>query len=227
MNEKQTRESASKTAEFTLPFKDLRTGGEIFARHLLSQIDDEDLLVLGLVLGGVPVAHEVARYFHAPFDFVIIRRLLTPRGPGSQSCAVSVAGSLVLDEDVPPIPVEPVKPLDYFLLDAIDALKRRSELCRGGRPALDVRGRNILLVDCGIRTGLTMQAAIGALRKLQPKRITAAVPVASVEGSKITTELADDFVCLAAPDPFGNAGVWYKNFSRPPDENVAELLSIS
>jgi putative phosphoribosyl transferase len=209
------------------PFPNLSSaGGELAAAFPRDGISN-DVVVLAIVSAGIPVAVEVAKHLESALDLIIIRRLLAPRGPGSQSCAVSVAGSLVLDADVPPIPVEPVKPLDYFLLDAIETLKRRSELCRGGRPALDVRGRNILLVDCGIRTGLTMQAAIGALRKLQPKRVIAAVPVASVEGRKITTDLADDFVCLATPDPFGNAAVWYKNFNRPPDESVAELLSIS
>lgn len=213
------------TIEFTLPFSDLKAGGEVFANYLYDQLKSEDILVLGLALGGVPVAYEVARKFHAPFDLLFIRRLLAPHGPGSQTCAFTVAGSLVLDADVPPVPSKPVEPLHYFLIDAIEKLEGRTELCRGARPPLEVRGKNILLVDCGIRTGLTMQAAVGALRQMQVNRIIAAAPVVAPESIEMMEGLADDFIYLAAPPLFANVGAWFKNFNRPSEESVAALLT--
>jgi putative phosphoribosyl transferase len=225
MNEQHRLQPAGHTVEFTLPFSDLNAGGKVFAKYLHDQLKNDDVLVLGMALGGVPVAYEVAQKFHAPFDLLFIRRLLTPRGPGSQSCAITVAGSLVLDEDVPLFPAEPVEPLHYFLIDAIGELKRRTELCRGSRPPLEIRGKNILLVDCGIRTGLNMQAAVGALRQLQANRIIAAAPVVAPESIEIMEALADDFIYLAAPPAFANVAAWFKNFNRPSDESVAALLA--
>lgn len=225
MNEQPQPQPAGDTVEFTLPFSDLNAGGAIFAKYLHYQLKNEDVLVLALALGGVPVAYEVAQKFQAPFDLLFIRRLLAPRGPGSQACAITVAGSLVLDADVPPYPLVPVEPLHYFLSDAIGELKSRTELCRGSRPPLEVRGKNILLVDCGIRTGLNMQAAVGALRQLQVNRVIAAAPVVAPESIEIMKGLADDFIYLAAPPSFGNVAVWFKNFNRPSDESVAALLA--
>jgi putative phosphoribosyl transferase len=225
MSEHQQPQGTADTSKFTLPFSDLNAGGKIFANYLYDQFKNEDFLVLGLALGGVPVGYEVARKFHAPFDLIFIRRLLTPNGPGSQTCAFTVAGSLVLDADVPPWPSEPVQPLDYFLIDAVGQLKRRTELCRGSRPPLEIRGKNILLVDCGIRTGFSMQAAVGALRQMEVNRVIAAAPVVAPETIAMMSGLADDFIYLAAPPRFGNVAVWFKNFNRPSEESVAALLA--
>src|SRR4030095_2885646 len=109
-------------------------------------------------------AHEVAMHLNVPLDFLIIRRLLTPDGPGSQICAVNIAGSLVVDQSVMPSHVVPKSPLDYFVSDALEGLARRARTCRGNRPAVEIAQKTILLVDCGIRTGFTMRAAIRALR---------------------------------------------------------------
>lgn len=225
MSEQHQTQPTGETVEFTLPFSDLNAGGAVFAKYLYNQLKNEDALVLGIALGGVPVAYEVARKFHAPFDLLFIRRLLTPDGPGSQTCAFTVAGSLVLDENVPPLPSEPVEPLHYFLIDAIERLERRTELCRGSRPPRDVRGKNILLVDCGIRTGLTMQAAVGALRQMRVSRVIVAAPVVAPESIEMIGALADDFMYLAAPPLFANVAAWFKNLNRPAEESVAALLT--
>jgi putative phosphoribosyl transferase len=184
----------------------------------------EEVVVLGLLLSGAPVAREVADHLGAPLDFVIIRRLLAPRGPGSLVCAVSVAGSLVLDEEVMPPPAEPKTPLDYFVSDALAELAGRERACRGGRPPLDLARKTIIAVDCGIRSGSTMRSAIKALRRKEPARIIAAVPVASLEGRAEISALADEVICLGSPEPFGNVAMWYKDFTRPGDDRVSELL---
>jgi putative phosphoribosyl transferase len=177
-----------------------------------------------MVSAGVPAAVEVAKHLEAPLDLVIIRRLLAPQGPGSQAAAVNVAGTLVVDEAIGPRPATPRTPFDYFIEDAINGLELRVQICRGERPAAELAGKAVVIVDCAIRTGLTMKAAIDAVRTLNPARITVAVPITSHDGRLMIEVFADEFRYLAAPEPFGNAGVWYKDFGRQEDEAISELL---
>jgi putative phosphoribosyl transferase len=208
----------------TARFPDLRSAGRDLAIALERFSAREDVIVLGLVLGGVLGAHEVAAHLGVQLDFIIIRRLVTPRGPGSQACAVNVAGSLVIDEELMPRPAVPVSAFDYFVSDALDVLSDRERTCRGGRPAVDLAQKTIILVDCGIRTGLTMRAAVGALRRKGPASIVAAVPVASKEGRAAIERVADDVICLGSREPFGHVGIWYDDFNRPGDNQVSEFL---
>jgi predicted phosphoribosyltransferase len=207
------------------PYPNLRAAGRELAVALESY-RDEDPIVLGIAAGGVPVAHEVATHLRAPFDLVLIRRLLAPDGPGSQLCAFNVAGSMIHDEGIN-APSTPSTPIEYFMADALAEFARRVQICRRSRPAISLNDRTVLLVDCGIRTGLTMKAAIGALRRLKPKRVIGAVPVTSSEASAAIAHLLDEMVCLMRPEVFGNAGVWYRDFSRPDDEQIGELLEKS
>jgi putative phosphoribosyl transferase len=206
------------------PFPDLRSAGRELALQLAKYRGVNDVIVLGLVLGGVLVAHEVARFLGAPLDLLIIRRLLAPEGPGSQICAVSVAGSMVIDKSLLPLPAVPATPLDHFVADAIAELNQRELICRRGLEPTDLRGRTVILVDCGIRTGSTMQAAIGALRTKKPARIIAAVPATSRGGCITVADLCDEFFYLTRPVSFGHVGLWYTDFSRPGDDGVGELL---
>jgi putative phosphoribosyl transferase len=180
--------------------------------------------VLAIVLGGVPVARAVANFLRAPFDLVIIRRLLAPQGPGSQICAVNIGGSMVIDKELIPRPAVPSTPLDHFTNDAIAELGHREPICRRGRPPTELAGKAVILVGCGIRSGSTMLAAIMALRTKGPARIVVAVPVASLGGHAAIASLADEIVCLARPRPFGHVGLWYKDFTRPGDDGVGEVL---
>jgi len=205
-------------------FPSLRSAGRDLALKLEAHRKANDVIVLGIALGGVPVAYEVAKYLSVPLDLVIIRRLLAPQGPGSQTCAVNIAGSMVIDEELLPRPAVPSTPLDHFLADAIAELSLREQICRRGRPPINLAGKTVILVDCGIRTGLTMRAAIGALRTKEPAQIIAAVPVASHEGSTPVERLADDLIFLFQPQPFGHVGLSYVDFSRPGDDLVGELL---
>ena len=207
-------------------FSNLSSGGVELAAKLSDAGFKSDVVVLAIVSAGVPVAVEVAKALNvSSFDLIVIRRLLAPQGPGTQAVAVNAAGTLVVDDEVGPRPAKPETPFDYFMEDALNGLARRAQLCRGERPPADLAGKPVLIVDCGIRTGLTMQAAIGAVRTLNPARITAAVPVTSLDGRQVIEPLADEFIYLAAPDPFGNAGVWYKDFGRLPDDRISQVLS--
>lgn len=205
------------------PFPNLRSAGRDLA-VAISRHRNRNMFVLAIVSAGVPVAFEVAKALGSALDLIIIRRLLAPDGPGSQACAVNVAGTLIIDEKIGPRPAKPQTPFDYFREDALNGIAERTRLCRGERPAIELSGKHLLIVDCGIRTALTMQAAIDAARTLNPGRITAAVPVTSHDGRAKIEPSVDELIYLMAPDPFGNAGVWFKDFGRPKDEAVNALL---
>jgi putative phosphoribosyl transferase len=205
-------------------YPNLRAGGRDLALRLESYRGTPDLVVLGIALGGLLVAHEVATHLGAPLDFVINRRLLATPEVGSHHTAVSVAGSLVIDDEIK-LSAHPSSPIEHFLAEAVGGLEKRERTCRRGRPPLALAGKNVLLVDCGIRTGSTMKVAIRALRKVAPKQIIGAVPVASREGFALIANLCDELISLAQPEQFVNAGYWYRDFRRPGDEQVGDLLT--
>lgn len=223
-----TGQESSKTGDELLKdetrFSNLQTAGRALALKLEAYRERDSVVVLGIALGGVPAAREVASFLNAPLDLVIIRRLLAPEGPGSLVCAVNVGGTLVIDGELMARSAAPNAPVDYFLADALADLRRRERVCRGERPPIDLAGATVILVDCGIRTGSTMRTTIEALRTLEPARIVAAAPLASMEGRKAVAAIADDSVWLASPEPFGHVGLFYIDFSRPDDEHIGELL---
>jgi putative phosphoribosyl transferase len=205
-------------------YPDLRSAGRALAESLGAFEGKAGVVVLAPVLGGVPVASEVSRLLRAPLDYVVVRRLLAPGGPGSQICAVSVCGATVLDEELTENPPEPSSPLGLYVSDALEKLALRERICRGGRPAAGLTGKTAVLVDCGVATGMTLAAAIRAVRRAGAARVVAAVPVASREGGRVIESAADEFVCLARPEPFGHVGLWYADFRRPSDEQAAAFL---
>jgi putative phosphoribosyl transferase len=207
------------------PFPHLSAGGRELAEKLQSSNLDNETLVLAIVSAGVPVAFEVAKHLNLSLDLLIIKRLLPPSGNGMHGCAVTVAGNLIIDQAIGPRPAISQKPFEYFVADALHRLTNRTELCRGNRAVLNPQGKKMLLVDCAIRTALTMQTAVAALRTFKPARIVVAIPVTSVDGLAVTAPLADDVIYLGAPEPFGNAGVWFRDFGRPKDEAISGLLN--
>jgi putative phosphoribosyl transferase len=126
---------------------------------------------------------------------------------------------------LPPPPIIPSRPIDFFVRDALDELAARERLCRAGRSAMDLTDKSVILVDCGMRTGSTMKAAVGALRTLKPARVIAAVPIAAPESRDEVAASVDDLVCLDWPEPFGHTGLWYKDFRRPGDDALGALLA--
>src|ERR1700752_280092 len=137
-----------------------------------------ETIVVAIASGGVFVASEVARDLALPLELLFIRRLTAPFGPERVLCAVSVAGTLVVDDDLLPLPAKPVTGSDYSVLEGIKQLGENERFCRAERPPLDLSGKHLILVDNGIHTGGTMDIAIRALRKLWVSKITAAAPVA-------------------------------------------------
>ena len=186
-----------------------------------------DVIVLALPRGGVPVAYEVARALNAPLDIFLVRKLGVPGYEELAMGAIATGGVRVLNDQL----VGGLRIPDY-IVDEVAAseqqeLARRERLYRGDRPAPDVRGRTVILVDDGLATGATMLAAVKALRQQQPARIVVAVPTASPETCEQLRAEVDDIICAITPEPFHAVGLWYEDFSQTTDEEVRELLAHS
>ena len=209
------------------PFRDRREAGRLLAAKLAAYAGRPDLLVLALPRGGVPVAYEVARALGAPLDIFLVRKLGVPGYKELAMGAIASGGVRVLNDQL----VGGLRIADH-IIDEVAAweqreLMRRERLYRGNRPPPDARGRTVIVVDDGLATGATMQAAVKALRQQQPARIVVAVPTAAPETCDQLRAEADDVICAITPEPFRAVGLWYKDFSQTTDEEVRELLARS
>ena len=210
-----------------IKFPNPAAAGRELAVRLQEFKNAEGTIVLAVVSGGVFVAGEVARELALPLELLFIRRLAAPFGPQRALCAVSVAGKLVIDDELLPLPANPVSGLDYSVIDGIRQLEESERFCRAERPPRDLSGKHVLVVDNGIHTGGTIEIAIRALRKLRVSKITAATPVADGNSRNTIEHAADEMVCLAWPEKFGNAGLWYEDFARPTNEEILSLYLVS
>jgi len=206
-------------------FRDRIEAGQVLASHLSHYADRDDVLVLGLPRGGVPVAFEVARALHAPLDVFVVRKLGLPGHPELAVGAIASGGVRVLNDEV-------VRAFDLppELIDAVAEreereLERRERAYRGDRPRLDVQGRTVILVDDGLATGSSMRAAVEALRSQHPARLVVAVPVGARDTCQELKCEADEAVCARTPEPFRAVGLWYDDFSQTSDAEVRQLLN--
>jgi putative phosphoribosyl transferase len=187
----------------------------------------DDVLVLGLPRGGVPVAYEVARALRAPLDVFVVRKLGVPGHEELAMGAVASGGVRVLDPQVVADCAVSRRDIDLVTERESEELERRERSYRGGRPFSDVRGRTVILVDDGLATGSTMRAAVEALRREGPAAVVVAVPVAPRDTCEALGAVVDDIVCAATPEPFVAVGLWYEDFSQTTDEEVRELLALA
>jgi putative phosphoribosyl transferase len=207
------------------PFRDRSEAGRLLAQELGAYAGREDVIVLALPRGGVPVAFEVARAIHAPLDVFVVRKLGVPGHEELAMGAIASGGILVTEPNViEGLAIPPEVVADVAAREEQERLRREREY-RGDRPEPDVRGRTVILVDDGLATGSTMRAAVAALRKLQPARIVVAVPVAAASTCADLAPDVDDIVCGRTPEPFRSVGQWYEEFSQTTDEEVRELLA--
>ncbi|MET9375290.1 phosphoribosyltransferase [Streptomyces sp. NPDC003035] len=208
-------------------FYDHRQAGEELALRLLERAGDGDLtdaVVLALPRGGVPVAAEVARALKAPLDVLVARKIGAPGSP-------EVGIGAIAGEDPPVFDTRALRMLGLTEEDlAADVARERTELhrrealYRDGRPALDVEGRTVILVDDGLATGVTARAALRLLRSRRPARLVLAVPVCAPEAAREIGREADDLVCLHGPSSFRSVGEWYEEFAQVSDNEVISTL---
>jgi putative phosphoribosyl transferase len=207
-----------------LPFQNRQDAGRFLADQLAAYAHRDDVLVLGLARGGVPVAYEVAQALDAPLDVFVVRKLGVPGFEELAMGAIASGGVRVLNEEVVRSLGIPQQVIDQVAARELRELKRREALYREGRPAAAVKDRVVILVDDGLATGATMRAAAAALRQQEPKAVIVAVPVAAAEVCELFRGEVDDVVCAATPEPFRAVGFWYQDFSQTTDEKVRELL---
>ena len=206
-------------------YRDRIEAGRRLASRLADYADRPDVLVLALPRGGVPVAFEVARELHAPLDIFLVRKLGVPGHEELAMGAIATGGVRVINEGVVDNLRIPGEVIDAVAADELWELGRRERAYRGDRPAPDVRGKTVILVDDGLATGSTMRAAAAALRQQQPARIVVAVPVSAVQTCDEYRMGVDEIICAVTPEPFQSVGLWYKDFSQTTDEEVRDLLA--
>lgn len=205
-------------------FQDRHEAGRELASRLRKYATRNDVTVLALPRGGVPVAFEVAEALGAPLDLFLVRKLGTPGHRELAMGAIASGGVRVLNSDV--VQWYGITPaaIDAVALEEQSELERREQAYREGRAPAQLEDRAVILVDDGLATGSTMRAAVQAVRQLKPSRIVVAVPVGARETCEELSEIADEVVCARMPQPFSAVGQWYRNFDQTTDEEVQALL---
>lgn len=205
-------------------FSDRFDAGRQVAQRLSKYRNRKDVVVLALPRGGVPVAYEVARELQAPVDVFLVRKLGVPFQPELAMGAIASGGIRVLNEELIAELQIPRDIIDEVANRELMELERRDRLYRGDQPAPVLKNRIIIVVDDGLATGSTMEAAIEALRVHEPARIVVAAPVGAAETCARLARLADEVVCGETPRPFNAVGLWYVRFDQTTDEEVIDLL---
>jgi predicted phosphoribosyltransferase len=204
-------------------FRDREAGGAALGEALARYARRPDVVVLGLVRGGVPVAAAVARRLDARLDALVVRKLGGPWAPEVAFGALGREGVCVLNEDIaaqlPPDAVESV-----LRREALE-LSRREGRYRSDRPPLELGGQVAVLVDDGLATGASARAGVAVVRRLGARWVVVAVPVGSPVAVDQVLEVADEVVCPVQPPDFDAVSCWYDEFEQVSDAEVVALLA--
>lgn len=208
-------------------FTDREDAGRQLGAALQREPIPHEVLVLGLPRGGVPVAFEVAMALNAPMDVMVVRKLGAPFNPELAVGAIALGGVAIYNDrllaqlGLSEQDLEPIREREQA------ELARREQKYRGDRPFPEVKGRAVILVDDGIATGATMEAAVEAIRLLGPSSVIVAVPSASRDSVARLAGAADKVVALSTPEPYVAVGAWFQRFAQVPDEEVQRLLGVA
>ena len=208
------------------PFMDREEAGRRLAAEL-GQYEDKHAVVLGIPRGGVAVARELARILHAELDVVLSRKLGAPGNPELAIGAISEDGTLFLDEDLQQRLGSSNEFTGYVEDEREKQYTRIAESIqrfRRVRPKIPVQGRTVIVTDDGLATGATMQASLRTVRKENPRRLIAAVPVGSMGALEKIASEADETIVLKAPPIFYAVGQFYEYFGQTSDEEVITSL---
>lgn len=205
-------------------FRDRREAGQVLAHELTPYRGMDNLLVLGLARGGVPVAWQVAAFLQAPLDVFLVRKLGVPQWQELAMGAIATGGGVVLNDNL----VRNLGISDEQVAAAVERetaeLHRREQAYRGGRGPTDLAGRVAILVDDGIATGASMLAAVRAVRAADAAQVVVAVPVGPPSACRQLSDEADEVVCATMPPGFEAVGQVYDDFHQVTDDEVRELL---
>ncbi len=212
-------------------FKDRKEAGELLARAILNKYNGtlKDPVVVAIPRGGVVVAEPIAKALNAPIDLVIPRKIGAPFNEEFAIGAVTEDGYILLNPNLTDdVAYRLGVTKDYIERKAkeeIEEIKRRKKLYLGDRKRIPLASRDVILVDDGIATGLTVKAALLSLRRESPNRIILAVPVMPADKVSEFQELADDLIVLHASEFFSAVGQFYYDFSQTSDEEVIEIMN--
>jgi putative phosphoribosyl transferase len=207
-----------------IPIRDRSSAGQALAQLLTDYRQRPDVIVLALPRGGVPVAYEIANALQVRLDLMLVRKLGVPGHAELAMGAIASGGVRVLNRDV----LASLQ-IDGATVEAVAAqenleLQRRDRAYRGERPSPELDGQQVILVDDGLATGATMQAAIKAVRQQSPARVVVAVPVAPPDSVALLRRQVDEVICAFTPEMFIAIGRWYVDFPQTPDQQVEALL---
>ena len=205
-------------------FADRSEAGRRLAKELTEYGGRDDVVVLGLPRGGVPVAFEVAKELQVPMDVYVVRKLGVPGREELAMGAIASGGVRVLNEDVVGSMSISDEDIERVAEREREELERREQAYRGARPHIDLEGKVILLVDDGLATGATMTAAVRAVRTQDPQRVVVAAPTAPPDTCGEFEDLVDEIICLETPRFFMGVGGAYDDFSQTSNEEVREYL---
>ena len=208
-------------------FIDRRNAGRVLAMRVAKYAGRDDVVVLALPRGGVPVAYEAASALGVPMDVFLVRKLGTPGHRELAMGAIASGGVRVLNEDVVRWYGISESAIERIAREEQEELERREREYRGNRPAPDLTNRVVILIDDGLATGSTMRAAAQAVRAHRPARVVIAVPVGAPQTCAELAAVADEVICARMPEPFSAVGQWYLNFDQTSDDEVRELLQKS
>jgi putative phosphoribosyl transferase len=205
-------------------FADRHDAGRRLAADLSRYAGRDDVVVLGLPRGGMPVAYEVARALDAPLDVFLVRKLGVPGHEELAMGAIASGGVMVLNDDV--VAATGIGPQEIEAVAAreLETLRHQETKYRGERAPVELSDRAVIAVDDGLATGATMRAAVRALRGRGVRSIAAAVPTAPRETCEALRRQVDEVVCATTPDPFMAVGLWYRDFTPVGDDEVRDLL---
>jgi erythromycin esterase-like protein/predicted phosphoribosyltransferase len=206
-------------------FRNRREAGRVLADLLGAYRGRENVIVLGLPRGGIPVAWEVAAALGAPLDAFVVRKLGAPGHDEFAVGALASGGRVVVNDDMlRALRITPQQLRDVAEREGRE-LFRREAAYRCGRPPHDLAGKTVILVDDGLATGASMMAAVQALREAEPAEIVIAVPAAPESTCREFASIVDDVVCASMPTPFRAVGESFWDFRQVSDEEVRELLA--
>ncbi len=210
-----------------MAFENRAQAGRELARQLTSYANRDDVIVIGIPRGGVPVAFEIATALALPLDVFVLRKLGVPGREELAFGAIANGNVRILNRDI----IEGLSLTGHDIERVTQAEKRelvrRERLYRGARAPLDVRGRTVILVDDGIATGASVKAAIRALRQMNPAALVLAMPVTPPSVCNRLRPEVDELVCLETPEPFYGVGQFYEDFSQVSDDEVQRYLSAA
>jgi putative phosphoribosyl transferase len=208
-------------------FRDRRHAGQLLAQALKHYAGRDDVIVLALPRGGVPVAFEVAQALGAPLDVFLVRKLGFPGHEELAMGAIASGGVRVLNPDIVHGLRNGMAHVEAVAMREQQELERRERAYRGDRPDIDLTSKTAIVVDDGLATGASMRAAVTALRHKHPARLVVAVPVGAAETCALLREEADEVVCVRSPEPFGGVGMWYDDFTQTSDDEVRVQLAAT